>query len=432
MAENKNNVKQSSTVDNFLDKTWNLLKSMRFAIILLLVITAASVFNLFANEFIVPANGSSIRAAQVYEQVYGGLRADLLMFFQMYNPYHSWWYTLLLGLLLLSLVVCVIDRAPIAWRLTMKPAFPRNSDAVKEMGESGVVSGPDLKQRVATTFKSFGYRVSSSEGENGELLLDGVKQQWSRWGAWMVHIGFILLVLGAAMIARGGYDDRVAGLPGEFLAQSEDLWGFNVRVDDFVIEYHPLQEGQWVEVDGRIIARVTKKNSDGTFDIDTYSPRMGPMTSVPADRIKNRIDRRMQGGRLDASNIADYLCTLTVIDDGVEIKTETIEVNRPLRYLGYRFYQTAYDDRRVDEQGRWMTIINVRRDDGAPFVWAGIFIVSIGLVLGMYFVPQRVVAVIEGEGERQTATIGGRSERSRTFFAEKFARLIHSLESRES
>jgi hypothetical protein len=254
--------------------------------------------------------------------------------------------------------------------------------------------------------------------------------QWAHWGAWFVHIGIVLLVLGGAMIARGGYDDRVAGLPGEFLAseQQQQLWGFNVRVDDFQILYYPLQEGQWVEVDGSVIGRITKENRDGSFDLDTYSPRMGPMDNIPASRISNRIDRRMQGGRLDATNIQDYVCMLTVIEDGQQVKSDTIEVNSPMRFKGYRFYQSAYDDRRMDSQGRWTTIINVRRDDGAPFVWAGIFIVSLGLIIGMYFVPRRIVAIVEGEGEKQIASLGGRTERSRTLFAGKFAALVKSME----
>ena len=429
MAETKNEKRQTGFVDSLLDKTWNLLKSMRFAIILLLIITAASILNLFANEFIISA-GSPERAASLYQQAYGGLRADLLMFFQMYSPYRSWWYTLLLGLLLLSLIVCVIDRAPIIWRQAFKPAFPRSGATTEEMAESAKLSGKGLRERIPDTLKKAGYGVRTKVAETGELLIDATKMQWAHWGAWFVHIGFVLLVLGGAMIARGGYDDRVAGLPGEFLAdaQQQQEWGFNVRVDDFEILYWPLDEGQWVEVDGKTISRITKKNSDGTFNVDTYSPRLGPLDHVQADRISNRIDRRMQGGRLDATNIQDYVCMLTVFEDGKEVRSDTIEVNSPMRYKGYRFYQSAYDDRRTDDQGRWTTIINVRRDDGAPFVWAGILIVSIGLIIGMYFVPRRIVVVIEEKDDQQVATLGGRSERSRTLFAGKFADLVKSME----
>ncbi len=429
MAETKNVKRQTGFVDALLDKTWNLLKSMSFAIILLLVITAASIFNLFANEFIVPA-GSAARAAGIYQQAYGSVRANLLMFFQMYSPYRSWWYSVLLGLLLLSLIVCIIDRAPTIWRLAFKPAFPRSEGSTEEMAESAKLAGSGLRERIPGVLNNAGYHVFTKVGEAGELLIDATRMQWAHWGAWFVHIGFVLLVLGGAMIARGGYDVRVAGLPGEYLAslQQQQLWGFNVRVDDFQIHYYPLQEGQWVEADDSIIGRITKANKDGTFNLDTYSPRMGPMNRIPADRLSSRIDRKMQGGRLDAMNISDYICMLTVIKDGQAVKSDTIQVNSPMRYEGYRFYQSAYDDRRVDNEGRWTTIINVRKDSGAPFVWAGILLVSLGLIIGLYFVPKRVVAIVEGEGEREVATFGGRSERSRTLFAATFASLIQRME----
>jgi hypothetical protein len=55
--------------------------------------------------------------------------------------------------------------------------------------------------------------------------------------------------------------------------------------------------------------------------------------------------------------------------------------------------------------------------------------VSIGLVVGMYFVPQRIVAIIRSTGDRQSAVIGGRSERSRTIFADSFQKIVKQIES---
>ncbi len=104
-------------------KIWNSMKSMKFAIVVLLILAFTSIFNLFANEFLPSINGDISQAYKVYKATYGDFRASLLMFFQMSSPYRSWWYTLLLGTLTLSLMICVIDRSPNVFKRVFKPKF---------------------------------------------------------------------------------------------------------------------------------------------------------------------------------------------------------------------------------------------------------------------------------------------------------------------
>ena len=56
------------------------------------------------------------------------------------------------------------------------------------------------------------------------------------------------------------------------------------------------------------------------------------------DRIRNRFNNDM-----DRANIQRYSSYVTVIDDGREVRTQEVAVNSPLRYNGYRFYQSSYD-----------------------------------------------------------------------------------------
>lgn len=424
----KREAKQDGGFDNMVDKAWNLLKSMKFAIVILLILAAASIFNLFANEFIVPVRGGASQAYATYDQAYGGLRAGILTFMQMYSPYTSWWYTVLLGLLLLSLLVCVIDRGPIVWRLVTKPRYLHGADDFKDVPQHDSVKGAGAAAAMEKIFKRRGFILFKSTNEAGEQLVAGSRNVWAHTGPWLVHVGFILLVLGGAMIARGSYQSNAGGLPGELLKPDESEWGFNIRVDDFEIIYHPVQVGQYVQVDdGAMIGRIFDQNDDGTFDIEVFSPSARTISSVDPARVGNRIDRRMQGGRLDQTNIADYVATLTIIENGQEVRTDKVEVNHPLRHNGYRFYQSSFNDRVTDDQGRWMTILNVRKDKGAPFVWIGIIICSVGLLVGMYFEPQRMYALVRGEGKDQEVFVAGRSERNRALFADRFETIVSAI-----
>ncbi len=420
---------KSGGKESAIDFLWNTFKSMKFAVIILLIITAASIFNLFANEFIISTPDAPDAARVAFERAYGDFRADILMFMQMYAPYKSWWFTSMLALLLLSLVICVIERTPKVIRKIFKPRYIKTSEVIEGFGQNTQISGNDLQSKVTPVLNGHGYKVSTKP-EGDKTVIHAVKNAWVFSGELMTHIGFVLLIIGSAMIARGAYQTNASGLPGDLLSPSETAWGFNVRVDDFQIEYHPLQAGQYVEIDSSIIGMITEENSDKTFNVETYSPSRGSLLKVEASRISNRIDRRFQGSRIDQSSISDYIATLTIIENGQEIATRTIEVNRPLRHKGFRFYQASFNDRITDDQGRWTTVLTVRKDRGAPIVWVGILMVSIGLVVGMYFSPVQLFGIFSKENDSEKLLIAGKGKNRSSLFEEKFNSLIEDIKSK--
>lgn len=222
---------------------------------------------------------------------------------------------------------------------------------------------------------------------------------------------------------------HVQGLPGDLLAPDEHRWGFNVRVDDFQIEYNPLRKNQIIRIDDDSrIGKIVKENGDGTFDIEQYRPKEDYLSRVKAERLSNRIDTKMGRGRIDQGNISDYIATLTVIEDGKEIMTQRVEVNHPLRHRGYRFYQSSFNDQLVDSQGRWTTILEVRRDKGSVFIWAGILIVTLGLIMGLYFTPREIFAKCTLTEEQSTIHLAGRTTRNHSLLVRHFDKLLSKME----
>lgn len=418
---------KQGSLDRLADSIWKTMKSMRFAIIILVILAIASIVNLFAQEFISQARGDSDQIYQVYESMYGKIRADLIMFFQMYNPYRSWWYTLLLGLITVSLLICAIDRAPIVYRMVFRPSFRRDPASYATVPNMALKGRSGLSASVVDVLRSANYRVRQ-ETHGDRRYISGDKYSWARSGSWFVHIGLLLLIIGAAMIARGEIRYRVQGLPGDLLAESEDFWKFNLRIDDFIVEYYPLAVNQLVEVDGRILGRVINQRPDGTYNVETYRPSMDLLNSVEAGRISNRIDTRSGNGkRLDIPNISDYIAVLTIIENGREVGTKRVEVNAPLRYKGFRFYQSSFDDGITDSQGRWTTILEVRKDRGSVFVLIGILIFSFGLIIGMYIVPRQMFALVQVDDEGELILLAGKITRNRSIFQNEFERLVGKI-----
>ncbi len=76
----------------------------------------------------------------------------------------------------------------------------------------------------------------------------------------------------------------------------------------------------------------------------------------------------------------DYRSYVTVIDNGKEVKKHVIEVNSPLVYKGYYFYQSNYDPKDPDYSG-----ISVSKDPGVYIVYLGFFMLTLGGILRFYF-----------------------------------------------
>lgn len=81
----------------------------------------------------------------------------------------------------------------------------------------------------------------------------------------------------------------------------------------------------------------------------------------------------------------DFLSDLSILQEGVVVQRETIEVNHPLHYGGYHLYQSAYDP----EQHAY-SVLKVRRDRGLGLVWAGFFMLFSGMVWQFWVVPLRI------------------------------------------
>jgi len=76
-----------------------------------------------------------------------------------------------------------------------------------------------------------------------------------------------------------------------------------------------------------------------------------------------------------AGGVKDYYSELVVLENGDSKVEKLLEVNHPLNYGGYNFYQHSYDSR----HGRY-TILSVASDSGLGFVYGGYIFLMAGLL----------------------------------------------------
>ena len=80
--------------------------------------------------------------------------------------------------------------------------------------------------------------------------------------------------------------------------------------------------------------------------------------------------------------ISDYKSDLVVQEEGQTVAEKTIEVNDPLHYGGYHFYQSSYDDK----AGRY-TVLSVTSDSGLALVYIGFALMAGGMFWLFWFKP---------------------------------------------
>jgi ResB-like family len=88
------------------------------------------------------------------------------------------------------------------------------------------------------------------------------------------------------------------------------------------------------------------------------------------------------GSAVPAGRIKSFKSTLNLVSDGKVAGVRTVEVNRPLRFKGYTFYQTGYNP----DDLSW-TSLRVVRDPGVPLVYAGFILMIAGLFVVFYLNP---------------------------------------------
>jgi len=71
--------------------------------------------------------------------------------------------------------------------------------------------------------------------------------------------------------------------------------------------------------------------------------------------------------------ISDYISELEVVRDGKVVAAKAIEVNHPLHYGGYHFYQSLYDS----DKGAY-TVLDVVSDTGLWLVYVGYIMLCVG------------------------------------------------------
>lgn len=275
-----------------VELVWRFFCSLRLTLANLLGLFLAMIAGTFVN----PANDSLTNI----EKAFAG-RTTLLgayRWFELYDLFHSWWFTLMLTSLALNLIACSFERLPRIYYLVRYPE--RRLDHVAGLRYKVSASASLLQpEAIAARLRERRYLAQVSGSD-----VFAEKGRYARFGVWVVHVS-LLLILGGGIIGRLTAFEGVAEVP--------QAGG---TADSFI-----------------------EKRPDGSV----FKHKLGFLVRCDDFRLKE-----FEPGRPKA-----FESDLTVLEEqpdgtpGRELKRETISVNHPLKWAGLTFYQASY--RQLDE-----------------------------------------------------------------------------------
>jgi cytochrome c biogenesis protein len=378
-----------------LKKIFRFIASMKFAILLLAVIAIACVIGSLVVE----------------------------------NVFHSWWFITLVSLLCLSLLFCNLFRVRALIRQTKDAADPEHALNSEPTASASGVSDPEAVMKRLRFFRPL---KTASDGRDA---LFAYRNRIGFWGAWICHVGIILIVLGYALGQMMLFETRVYGVPGDSIPiEGTDVVltidGFSIeRSDDgFIKQYETALT--LTDADGNAQSGTSGVNHPAVLlGYKIYQHATGSVTDVTffVDGEPVETERVYVGDTLSIPSIPGLVFVLDQFDSTQGAFSIPRYVNgerAPWKYdtvlpgdlidLSPFPYALSLSEP-VD------TLLRVKRDPFSWLVLAGAILTTLGLFFALYVVPETVWAVREEDG---SWTVYGRSKKLAPLFKEQFERAV--------
>ena len=319
-----------------LRQAWREFRSMRTALLLLVLLAAASILgSLFPQQSINPQRVTR------YFQDHPAL-APVLDRLGLFDVVGSAWYMAIYLALLAALVACLVPRAR-AFARVLRSRPPRGGHLGRYRTRAGFDTPASPEQALAaaaTVLRRRHYRLARHD----DAELAGEKGYLREAGSLVFHVSLLVLLVGLAYGKGFGYRGQAAIVEGETWANarvgydafspgrffgSDRLAPFQLRLDDFTNAFHddgtPREFASRVaalDLDGRQLqAQRVAPNRPMTVDgVRVFQSDYG---YVPVVRVRGR------GGE-----VLKQEEVLTLRDPASELSTGAVKVTRAKPQLG--------------------------------------------------------------------------------------------------
>ncbi|MBD0370679.1 MAG: cytochrome c biogenesis protein ResB [Pyrinomonadaceae bacterium] len=289
--------KEGGSLSQAVSKFLALLSSVRFGVILLILLVALSMIGMLIMQ----------QNVDGFDKYYAELQPSQKLLYGtlgFFDIYHAWYFNLLLLVLSLNIVLASIDRFPTAWRFIKHKKLEAGRKFLESQQQHAAIqveaeSVSQAAERVRRAFRAVGLRPTVTE-KNGRVFVFGERGAWNRLGAYAVHVALLTIFTGGFLTAQLGREGQMPLTPGSSTNQMTNL----------------------------------------QFNLDevTRVPVGLPFTVTCTDIQQKLINK---DGSIMANNTIDWLTRIRITDE-TGTREGLVHLNEPLDYRGYRFFQASF------------------------------------------------------------------------------------------
>jgi len=427
---------------------YGLLTSVRFAVVQIVAIALSGVVGIILPQLPSIAARSAADYVEQMDKIRARLEPSLgagavafLERLQLFRVFSAWWFTLLLALLVVSIVVCTLDRTPRLWRQS-RHVRVRQPDAFYDPGvpDRAVIAEGLAADDVRAALRRARFRIREESAADGTRYLYGDRHQYVKMATLISHAGLVGFLLAAAVTSRFGFESGLLLPIGQAIPIESIGTSGLVSVKNLAFQAPQDASGRFTDFatdlavyqDGREIARKTIRVNDplSAGGYTFHQNFFGPAIDLT---IRARGGGLLWSGPVPLDSSAGGLPTGQLVVPGrdavVQLVLAKAGTPTPLFVVAVRptatdaagnptAYQTLFQGLAgpgdsaapqnvdftvtVDAISAYSGII-ARRDPGAPIVWISFLLLILGLAITFYFPRRRVWARIAPAGEVRLA-----------------------------
>ncbi len=278
---------------------WATMTDVRFTVVQIIIVVAAGLIGTLLRQIPASAFQDPTQYASELADLHtrydpltilgvhvGPTLTDVFLALGFFNVFSAVWFTSVLSLLAVSIVVCTLDRTPRLWRGVhdVRPTQPAPFFDL-HLNERAAFVAPDLAPAEAVSYlRRHRFKVRETVDADGVRHVYGDRNQYFKLATLLTHLGLILFLAGGAITGAFGFETVL------FVGQGQTAPIQPVGTpDNLLIKNLGFQAPQ---------------RPDGTYE--------------------------------------DYRTNLAVYQDGKQVTQATIRVNEPLTFDGFVFHQNTF------------------------------------------------------------------------------------------
>jgi cytochrome c biogenesis protein len=378
--------------------------------------------------------------------------------FELYDLFHSWWFTLLLLSLALNLIARSLEKLP---EIHLQSKYPEKR-LDRTRGLRLRASGAPASD-LASELRRRGYAVEVSAREGGSDVF-AERGRNSRYGVWVVHLSLLVILAGGiagrltafegtALVPQNGGEVQSFTLrtPDGFALRKR--LGFTLRCTDFRLNQFERGAPKTYESDLVVLDDQDRELKRATIDVN-HPLQFGGLTILQSSyqpleegaRARLRIVDNASGtgrevllaaaDKIEAAqgltySVVDYRQDLAGQGEAVQVLREE-EGRRPARFWAFTKAPEGFDARNrpdrfaVSFRGTaplYATGLQIARDPSTPVVYLGCFLLFVGCGILFHTVHKRVWARVTRAG----VELGGASQRNADAFRLEFESICSAV-----